>query len=454
LETIGIAFVVTIAAVSAFLPAQWQTAIPALSGAIIIGALGSRALIGFILVFSGVSLGFATGNDPTLLAEAGGTSLDGLRLLVVLGAFAFVVVRDRELLLGLKHVFPYLLFVGFAALSVLWSPVPGLGIRSLVKLLYPIVGFLIVFRLASTASIGWVEQLILVAALLGTVSNLVVRLAGLSVFTSFEGRYYGAWHPNLMGMFCTATAIPLLSWGMARRKYLYIGTGIIVLIQLALTGSRTMFLAGGVGLAVVTLIRRKYALVVLLAAIALGTWVLLPALGSRSEAVDPADVGLAPTTLGPVQNFSGRLLLWADVWTNLVPGAEGIGRGLGATAAYLQARYLVGKHAHNTYLEVLADLGIVGLTLFIASMLYMVVRCAKPGGHAKANGSGTREAFLGLAAATLIAGAMENTLAPAAEFTSVLWVLYAMTLAERATGPHYRVQEDLSRSSSIGPLWR
>jgi O-antigen ligase len=413
------------AAATCLLDFRWQGAIPVISSALLLGVLGPQIVLACMVLFAGVNLGFLTGYAPALFSAGGGTSFEGLRLLVLLGAFVVVSARMPTIFRDLRIVTPYLAFVSFAVVSLSWSPAISHGARDVIKLAYPLGGFLLTLFVIRREGAESVERMVAIGALLGSLSHVIVRLLGMSTFEHFEGRYYGGWHPNVMAMFCVATGVPLLLWGLARKRPWFVAIAALMFMQLVLTGSRTMFLSAAAGLVVGLLLLKRRQLLLIATAAAMLTWVIVPTLGERSQTLSMVDVG-APS-LGPLQNFSGRLLLWADVWTSLVPGHEVAGQGLGASAAYLQGRYLVGKHVHNEYLETFADLGAIGLALLLLWLSWMVLPVVKTLRSAEAP-QGHRVAFVALATSFLVSSVMENTLAPAAEYTVFLWVAFALAL--------------------------
>lgn len=180
-----------------------------------------------------------------------------------------------------------------------------------------------------------------------------------------------------------ATAVPLamfslIGMGMlldseSNGKRMLLATVTLVLITaLIYTRSRGAWLGLGVGFLYMTFRMRSPKLLVFAV---VATLVLLPldvfrsSILSRIEATSTRDLSLA-----------GRLVLWVFAWrTGQANWLFGVGM-----ENYRYAKHLFGfpspmnaaqqYNAHNLYLELFADLGIVGLVLFLAIVLRAIVR--------------------------------------------------------------------------------
>jgi O-antigen ligase len=90
----------------------------------------------------------------------------------------------------------------------------------------------------------------------------------------------------------------------------------------------------------------------------------MPTLADIREAIrDPLEIAY-------FMNLSGREVLWAVVIAGFL-GSPILGLGLGGSSALLEATFPaeVGHIAHNEYLRVVADTGLIGLGLFAMAML-------------------------------------------------------------------------------------
>ena len=120
------------------------------------------------------------------------------------------------------------------------------------------------------------------------------------------------------------------------------------------------------------------------AKISAGRYVALLAFLALLAVMLPLVVDRGITTLDPLEkSASGRLALWSDALA-VAREAPLFGVGLGGYAAALNplAVYRVPTNAHSTYLEILAELGIVGLVVLLAALVTAFLSAAKNGNGA------------------------------------------------------------------------
>jgi O-antigen ligase len=401
------------------LDSLWYS-VPVLAIALLLAAAGPSALIGLMLVASGFSLSVLL-PERTLFEMAGGANLDGLRLLVVLLGTAILVLTKPSMPRESKLVLGLLPFVVWCGLTIWWSPARGEGLRLLFKLAYPFAVFIILGMVLPARAAPLAKRMLIVGVLLGCVTNLLAAAVTLSEGADFKGRYWGTVHPNTIGMYSAMAGLGFYSWWRATRNRLYLAVLLSLLIQLLATGSRTSLISGAVGVATIEMLNRKPGRVAILSTVLAAAWLFVPAFGQRTTLVDPAG-GLLDRV-----NLSGRLLLWGDVWTGMVQGAEPWGRGLGSTIQYLEGRYGLIRGVHNIYLQLLAETGLVGLSLFVlggAFTVFQLVRLRKVA---------RMEMQLALAGMVCfaVAGIADNVLGDYASFT-VFPFLYAGLAAATA----------------------
>lgn len=283
------------------------------------------------------------------------------------GALQFGVDRSVAL--------PILGFVIFAALSVLWAEDPALVIRR-------VAVFLFVGYAAWAVARSWNLSDILTFTV---VSCLVVLTASLGLeilrgqFHPFDGEYrlMGLTHPNNHAqecaavIFCSLAAMRLVP----EKKRFYTLTTIAAFGFILLTRSRTSLLAVLIALAFGALYvmpkRRVFGVSLVMAAVVLIIGVYGPdfidsakhvLLFGRQESA--ADVG----------TLTGRTELWSELLTYVGAhpvagyGFEGFWGPMHTASVSIALGWVV-PHAHNGYIEMLLDLGIVGLVLFVITLL-------------------------------------------------------------------------------------
>jgi len=322
-----------------------------------------------------------------------------LGLMLMLSWLALVTAGEREnrerIFSHPGFLFVLLLFVGWTLLSATWAEHPAAAIETFTRYLPNAFLFLIVFAAVRTRDqLLWVLGAFVVGAFLSGVYGLLVPPPATDL-----GRLAGAGgDPNetaaaMVAGLALATALGVAARGKPLVRSACAVAGVICMLALFLTSSRGGLIALGVALiAAVVLGGRQRGRMLAAAGAAVVVTVFYFA------TIAPADVRERVTH---PEGGTGRV----DIWTvggrmvrdNLV---HGVGAGNFPTSSIhyllepgvlLRDDFIVDtpKVAHNTYLQVLAELGIVGFALFITILLFSLVCAFKA--HRIAAAAGDRE---------------------------------------------------------------
>lgn len=259
------------------------------------------------------------------------------------------------------------LFVLWTALSVLWSADPRQSMRQVFTWAQSLALVLIlwdVFRTRTAIRAG------LQAYVLGAyvaVGGAIANYFGSNPFYSNYDRFSpGATNPDGFG-FIIALGIPVawylassVSTARSRRVYRAVNLAFIPLafLGLALSGTRTAAIAAVVGMAfgLASLTRlRPMARIAILAVLLYAFWALLPVVQPLAS-FQRLGTTAAEATQG---DLNGRLQQWR---TGLAVFSEHPVLGVGANM-YRSVNDL-GKVAHNSFISVLVELGLIGIVLF------------------------------------------------------------------------------------------
>lgn len=304
-------------------------------------------------------------------------------LLQVVCIAAIIALRWRMVPALLPAALPLLLLPLFAAASALWSDVPDISLRYGIQLLVTVIMGVALGRLLT------LRQLVLVVFVGTSIACLVglalgrtgetdggVVLIGLSGSKNQMGYIALFWLSSALSVLGSSTYRPLVR--------ILAGLAVLpasfLLIQ-ADSATAIVSMAVLIGLlallAIASFLGRGGRLFALLAAALLTVPVVvgLPQI-ERQAAVIRTDV------LQKDERLTGRTLLWASADT-LIMQAPVIGHGykaiwLGPKGKELLARN--GKtdgrafHFHDTFREIMADLGAVGLVLFLLPLAYGALR--------------------------------------------------------------------------------
>ncbi|MEY4985091.1 MAG: hypothetical protein RIR62_3357 [Pseudomonadota bacterium] len=391
------------------------------------------------ILLTNVDRAFQTRSAIEALAQTGeGSRLrQSVYLLALLGA-AGLVVRQHALG-GLARLFPLPLMALFlwAAVTLFWSPVPGIGGRRLV------LTFIVAATVLCLAAVQPPEDLLrrfrqVVVALALASLVLAILAPGLAIHQPDdpEPLIIGDWrgvfyHKNIFGSVLAAAVLVALYEALTRPRGKRQGTGLTVLFlsaMLVLSGSKTSLgLAGllaGLLWLMLALGRRRGGLLLL----SFGVYVLaLAVLTGVVLWMNHSGAG----RLIEEDSFTGRGI----IWTSLLRMAEGrMAFGLGYQSIFLagaqsplvaafQDDYLLTlAHAHSAYVEALISTGWVGVVLFGVALIL-----APAAGLARlpAKAPQTRFILLALLLLTWMHGLLESGLF---DRDRVMWIVFLVAL--------------------------
>jgi O-antigen ligase len=331
------------------------------------------------------------------------------------------------------------LLVGWRAVSLLWAPDPGQAGAELAR--WCIAGGTLVVLLTSVQTLRDV-RLLIAAIVAGTLLSVVIGLAAgglgasaapVETATSTEGRLQGATgDPNVLAGYIVPALVlvaALAAFVPAVARMALAGSAVVLVVGLGATQSRGGIVAAGAALAAAFVLLRGRRARVALTALAVAC-------------VAAAYLSAVPDTLHRIASAAedrgnGREDLWL-VAQRMSADHPLIGVGLDGFTA-LSHQYvrepgtlrfvdLVAERpheVHNTYLQLLAETGVVGLGLFASVVVAALASARSAARRFEAAGASTPAR---LARAVIVANV---GLLTAAAFLSVgsrptVWVLLAL----------------------------
>lgn len=287
----------------------------------------------------------------------------------LLGIAALGLCREPRWNIRWSVATPLLLLLGWTCLSTAWSEQPAITGKRLVVLGCIVLGCAGLARLYRPRELLLCSLVTLMAFILG---SLAIDLAmGGSPWAGSDYRFGGTLHPNAQAAYCGVLCLAAFTQpiGFGRRwilRLLFVGgIGLIVLTQ-----SRTGLLSLAVALVFVWMLRLpslyKWAGVgVVISTLALGmiAWYSVGE-GARSRTVDAALMGRTEKS----KSLTGRVPLWEEL---IDYSAERPLIGFGyegfwtkdRIAAIMKSQNWTLQNAHNSYLEIILQLGLVGFVL-------------------------------------------------------------------------------------------
>jgi O-antigen ligase len=295
-----------------------------------------------------------------------------------------ISLRNWGPLMSLARGIPLVLFGGVAIASSTWSPVPGATLSLAVLMTGVILNGLMLGGLAGWRSL--ITGLAIATTILGVLALLLIPVGGrMDADMNFALR--GAWpEKNEAGSVFALGAIACFMVAKFNRQPLWLIACVFQLGVIVLTQSVTSLGAAMIGIATLAVIHvigsGPRRLVVGLWAILVIGGAIAFALITRFEDV----IGL----FGRDTTFTGR----SNIWPPLLARFEDqpwLGYGYGSfwdpgnplrDALYDEVKFEVFS-AHNTAIEILIGMGLVGLSLMVAGLIVFLVgalsRLHRPG---------------------------------------------------------------------------
>jgi O-antigen ligase len=272
----------------------------------------------------------------------------------------------------------------WAAASILWSPEPGTTFRELVRLYLYVGVAAAIARRFDPRSLCCVLAIALGGSVLVAFGYEVIT-GGFQPWHS-DYRLTGSMHSNILA--AQAAVVAVIAYAFAVRRdpratmwwtVFFIATGIVYL-----TKARTALVSVAAGAAAVHIVGRPVRNWMLLATTAASLLAVVLLAATMFSAFDGREAQLI-TSLGRTDDtaaLTGRVPLWNFVGEQL-SGHELQGYGWGAfwlVERTLTAHDALGwypRHSHNAYLQIVVNLGIIGLVIAVAVGIWALVRATR-----------------------------------------------------------------------------
>jgi putative inorganic carbon (HCO3(-)) transporter len=423
----------------------------------VIGAAAASVLVA--LALSDVTVGLLCfgvlaffQNLPGVSGTVSAAKLAGA--VVVLSWVATIAVR-RTVRQGLAAAHPGLsyavvVFLAWTVLSVAWAKSPGAVLTAtsswaLILLLLPIVYAAIRTRRHAL----WLVGILVVGATLAALYGMLfARADALAQGTSrlagagLDANYLAS---LLVSGVVLATALASIRTLPPAARICAAGAAVVVLVALIDTVSRGgMFGLGAAMLAGILCAGRGRRLALLTVTAAIALWVV----GYYATVASPA----ARARITSVQDRgAGRVDIWTVGWRMVeAHPITGVGAGnfpntaidyLFRPGALPFSAFIVDRPhvAHNMYLEVLADLGVVGLSLFLGIVGFLLSCAGRAAREFRRTGDRTME-IVSRALIVATAGILATDFFISDQFSKPLWIQLALcpcllAIARRSAAP-------------------
>jgi len=389
---------------------------------------------GFVLL---APLDVISSNNDVSLTKAVGALL----VLAWVAAAASQGVSKRSLITSQPWLTTFLVgFIAWSALSAVWAQSTSDAYRSTIRFALNAVLFPIIYlAVRDRRRVVWILAVFVLGAQLSVVWGFVHGPSGDSTVTMLNaqgGRLTGARGDSnvlatlLLVSTVFAAALAIVLRGIPLAAPLSLGAALLGLVALFATFSR----GGVVALIVVVLVGLIYGGRWRKGMAALGLTALLVGV---AYVAGPAGGGTGSDRLLD-SSTSGRSSIWTVGWRMVTANPViGVGSGNYTTA---ESQYLLTSPgllpadqfildtpyvAHNIYLHVLAEMGVIGLFLFVGLLALSIGSAMRAVRIAKAHDDRSLE-VLGRALVMTLAGILAADFFVSEQYSKQLWVLLAL----------------------------
>jgi O-antigen ligase len=407
-----------------------------------LAVLGALAIAFVLITFTDLAAGLALFTFAGFVGLHSFGRYDGIaRMVLLLAWVALIASHGRR---GLEFVTEHPtvtgvlgLFVGWSALSMVWAEDPGEAFIATEQWFFSAILLLITVSAIRTPRD---LRLVLLAFFFGAIMAALIGI----VNPAPEGEAQGArlssavLDPNLLAAsLLSAAAIAIAVLGITRSPLARLGVmvgGTFCFIAVLLTGSRGGLIAGIVVLLSAVLISDRWRAQAVIATLALAATsvVFFVAFADdelRERVVEP--------TKGEKQIQEGRTTLWQVAWRAFEANPV---KGLGAGNFRVSSRHYLfesgsltrtdeiiekPKVVHNAYLEVAAELGLVGLSLFVAFVAFCLACFVRAGKLFGRLGAPWLQGAA-ICSALALLGILSANFFISDEYSKQLWVLFAL----------------------------
>lgn len=316
----------------------------------------------------------------TAIISCGGALMAYRLLTAIIAVFSVIfIMLSRNKPIGSSMVVVlYLVYLLWLIFEIIISPVKGWGGRVFLKYLYPLL-ILIAASQVSTSQLFYFKaiQVIFKVALFGVFSFLL--LGQIPIVREIVGPLL-FWGTAILDFFPVAITLALLYFSYTKQiKYLVYA--VLFILPSIIYVNRTGILCASIAIITYSLIRYKvksipYVLIGLV--LLVGTILYVPGFKEKmfrkQMTVDEIIQNRESLSMEDIDT-NGREAMWAWSLKNYYEGNELTGSGLGVLQEVFQNKKTPFgiPVVHNDYIQILCDTGLIGFSLYILTLLSLII---------------------------------------------------------------------------------
>jgi len=342
-----------------------------------------KLFIFLVIFFSGIQLY----SIPISGGKIFGISLEAVRQLFFIYLFIIIMMASKMIVNINKHakdvLIIFVLFLSYLSIKVLGSPGIFYGLTDMTKFLYVLFVFIIFYKFVSIYGIDRSIKVNIYIAFIAFLIGIVGKLLTGDTVSPDTGEFliFGASGRAKGAIFCSIMAIYFYTSYLEEKNYRTLLFFIVSSVLIFLSFTRIAILGFIVAFFIVNIAYKKYKELLLFSTLVY--ILMLPFMNILIKETFIADIvdldsllSKDITEIFSLIRLTGRELLWSVVFDGFLENPI-LGNGLGYSNLMVKSVTGFIEQVHNDYLKILADLGIVGLTLYLLIYIKMFFNARK-----------------------------------------------------------------------------
>lgn len=327
-------------------------------------------------------------------------NLAAILAVLVVGWSVFYLLKNKVKLGKIPLLWPWLIFLAVAAISIAVSADRFASFTEWIRLLSIFAIFLIAFDLTRVTQKGrTIFGAILISAVVPLLVGFFQLINGQGVYeastelTRIPGTFA---HPNSLAFYLVLVLSLILilftsktSTTIQQSKIWLILLGVSALVMLFFTYTRGTWLAVGLILIILGIVKwkRMFVVILIIVALALGLFVFFSSQNTRISEFNITRtefyqrlISIVSSENEQVTSVSWRVQMWSDLLTQAFPAKPILGYGIGMyvpTSLVVHSYLEEPLEAHNDYVMMLIEMGLVGLAAYLFLIVSTVVKVVK-----------------------------------------------------------------------------
>jgi O-antigen ligase len=321
---------------------------------------------------------------PNITARDGSLQKQvALGTLGLIGIATLAFSRERQLQLNTPIAWVFIAYLAWCAASCLWTDDFSITSRRVIGFGCEVLAGVAISQRASPRQFVW---LVFGCALAWLGIGILSELAH-NTFRPWQPwyRFMGVFYPNIMAGNCVLLALSslYLSYAVPTKKRVLQVVGGVAIVFLVLTGSRTAIGTLVMLLALFLWFKASPAKKLFSGAMLAIAAACLMTLATVGDLENPTEWTAMGRVDHELSSLTGRVPLWDELLHRYASQKPFVGHGYGAfwTPNHIddvaESQSWNPAYAHSTYIDLLLSVGLIGVALFVATIVPALLRAVR-----------------------------------------------------------------------------